>query len=166
MRTREKNTGNYRRSRRRRRSGAFTLVEILLVVVILGVLAAIVIPQFSSATSEAHLNTLLGNLQTFRSQIQLYKVQHYDLLPGQASLGGAVAEADFVAALTNDDDYGAYVSKIPENLFISDASDRIAITCVNDAAADAAPAGDEGTGWWFNAANGDFRACSADHITY
>ena len=166
MRTEEKNTGNYKRSRHRRRNGAFTLVEILLVVVILGVLAAIVIPQFSSATSEAHLSTLLGNLQTFRSQIELYKVQHYDLLPGQASFGGAVAEADFVAALTNDATYGAYVGKIPENLFIADADDRVAITCVNDAAADAAPTGNEGTGWWFNAANGDFRANSEDHITY
>ena len=164
MRAREKNTGNCKRSHRRRRNGAFTLVEILLVVVILGVLAAIVIPRFSEATSEAHLSTLLGNLQTLRLQIELYKVQHYDLLPGQTVIGGDVAEAVFVDALTNDDEYGAYVNKIPENLFITDAADRIAITCVNDAAA--APAGDEGTGWWFNAANGDFRANSADHINY
>ena len=162
MRTREKNTGTCNRPHSLSRG--FTLVEILIVVVILGVLAAIVIPQFSQATSEAHLNTLLGNLQTFRSQIELYKVQHYDLLPGQAAFGGAVAEADFVDALTSDATYGAYMNKIPENLFITDATDRVAITCVNDAAA--APAGDEGTGWWFNAANGDFRACSEDHISY
>jgi general secretion pathway protein G len=139
-------------------------VETLIVVVILGVLAAIVVPQFSQASSEARLSTILGNLQTVRSQIQLYKVQHYDLLPGQTVIGGDVAEADFLAALTNDATYGAYMNKIPENLFISDAADRDAITCINDAAA--APAGNEGTGWWFNAANGDFRACSADHITY
>lgn len=141
----------------------FTLVEILIVVVILGVLAAIVVPQFSQASSEANLNTLLGNLQTVRSQIQLYKVQHNDLLPGQASFGGDVAEAAFVAALTNDGTYGSYVSKIPENLFIADAAARNAITCVNDAAT--APAGDEGTGWWFNAANGDFRACDSPGST-
>ncbi|MCD6394982.1 MAG: prepilin-type N-terminal cleavage/methylation domain-containing protein [Planctomycetes bacterium] len=165
MRTREKKTGNCKRSRRCKRNGAFTLVEILLVVVILGVLAAIVIPQFSEATSEANLNTLLGNLQTLRSQIELYKVQHYDLLPGQATVGGDVDEADFVAALTNDATYGSYVSKIPENLFIADAANRDAITCVNNAAA--APAGNEGTGWWFNAANGDFRACdSLDSTQY
>ena len=166
MRTREKNTGNCKRSHRRRRNGAFTLVEILIVVVILGVLAAIVIPQFSTATSEAHLNTLLGNLQTLRLQIELYKVQHYDLLPGQDSFGDDVTEAEFLAALTNDAKYGAYVSKIPENLFISAAAGRVAITCVKDGAADAAPIGNEGTGWWFNAANGDFRACSVDHIRY
>ena len=122
MRTREKNTGNCKRQRRGSRG--FTLVEILIVVVILGVLAAMVIPQFSQASSEANLNTLLGNLQTFRSQIELYKIQHCDLLPGQASFGAAVAEADFVAALTNDATYGSYVNKIPENLFISTAADR------------------------------------------
>ncbi len=159
MRTREKRTGNCKHSQRRRRKGAFTLVEILIVVVILGVLAAIAIPQFSGATSEANLNTLLGNLQTVRSQIQLYKVQHRDLLPGQTSVGGDVTEAEFVAALTNDDDYGAYVNKIPENLYVSNAANRDTIKCVNDAAA--VPAGTEGTGWWFNAANGDFRACDS-----
>ncbi len=134
--------------------------------VILAVLAAIVVPQFSQASSEANLNTLLGNLQTVRSQIQLYKVQHRDLLPGQDAFGGNVAEADFIADLTNDEKYGSYVNKIPENLFIAAAADRDAITCVNNNNADAAPPGDEGTGWWFNAANGDFRANSTDHTEY
>lgn len=164
MKTMEKNTGNYKRQRSH--SGGFTLVEILIVVVILGVLAAIVIPQFSEASSKASLNTLRGNLQTFRSQIELYKVQHSDLLPGQDSFGGDVEAAAFVEALINDDEYGAYVNKIPANSFIADAAERVAVTCVNDDAADAAPAGDEGTGWWFNAANGDFRACSLSHIGY
>ncbi len=152
-------------TRRLRQNGSrgFTLVEILIVVVILGVLAAIVVPQFSQASSEAHLSTILGNLQTVRSQIQLYKVQHSDLLPGQAVIGGAVAEADFVNAMTNDAIYGAYVRKIPDNLYVSNAANRDTVTCVNDAAA--TPAGNEGTGWWFNAANGDFRACDSPGST-
>ncbi len=170
MKTKGKNISNrtipsverINRCRQRGRRG-FTLVEILIVVVILGVLAAIVVPQFSQASSEANLNTLLGNLQTVRSQIQLYKVQHKDLLPGQASSGGDVAEAAFVDALTNDGTYGSYVNKIPENLYIAAAADRDAITCVNNAGAN--PAGNEGTGWWFNAANGDFRACDSPGST-
>jgi len=143
---------------------AFTLVEILIVVVILGILAAIAIPQFSEASSQARLNSLLGNLQTVRSQIELYKVQHGDLLPGQAAFGGNVTEADFVDTLMNDPVYGSYLQRFPVNPYIADPSQRGAITCVNDVSV--LPTGGEGTGWWFNAATGEFRACSADHINY
>jgi general secretion pathway protein G len=63
----------------------FTLVEILIVVVILGILAAIVIPQFTEASTEAKLSSLCSDLQTIRSQIELYKVQHNDAMPGTAA---------------------------------------------------------------------------------
>ena len=53
----------------------FTLVEILIVVVILGVLAAIVIPQFGDANDEARETALLGNLRIMRQQIELYELR-------------------------------------------------------------------------------------------
>ncbi|MGD0769681.1 MAG: prepilin-type N-terminal cleavage/methylation domain-containing protein [Tepidisphaeraceae bacterium] len=59
----------------------FTLVEILIVVIILGILAAIVIPQFTNASQNARESSLQSTLQTLRSQIQLYKLQHGDSLP-------------------------------------------------------------------------------------
>src|SRR3954466_7876959 len=59
----------------------FTLVEILIVVIILGILAAIVIPQFTNASTDARKNSLTSQLQTIRSQIELYKLQHNDKLP-------------------------------------------------------------------------------------
>ena len=55
---------------------AFTLIEILIVVVILGILAAIVIPQFTDASQEAAKSNLRSQLQTIRSQIELFNVQH------------------------------------------------------------------------------------------
>ncbi len=55
---------------------AFTLIEILIVVVILGILAAIVIPQFTDASMEASVANLLSQLQTVRSQIELFNVQN------------------------------------------------------------------------------------------
>ena len=69
---------------RRTRKG-FTLVEILIVVIILGILAAIVIPQFTEASNDARLSALISDLQTVRSQLELYKVQHLDRYPDTAN---------------------------------------------------------------------------------
>jgi general secretion pathway protein G len=144
--------------------GGFTLVEILIVVVILGVLAAVVVPQFSTASSDTNLTNLRGNIQTIRGLIQLFKIQHNDLLPGQLTRGGDVTEARFISAMTNDPTYGMYVRTMPLNPLIATAV-ATSITCVNNAAA--VPAGNEGTGWWFNAATGDFRASdSPSSIVY
>jgi len=63
---------------RRHRRG-FTLVEILIVVVILGILASIVIPQFSNATETARQNTLKDELRYLRTQFVVYGAQHNDV---------------------------------------------------------------------------------------
>lgn len=65
---------------------AFTLVEILIVVVILGILAAIVIPQFTNASEEANASSTKSQLQTIRSQIELYRVKNQGVLPVTSGL--------------------------------------------------------------------------------
>ena len=52
---------------------AFTLVEILIVVIILGILASIVVPNFSNASHQARENMLKKNLYMLRSQINVYR---------------------------------------------------------------------------------------------
>src|SRR3954465_6599526 len=77
----------------------FTPVEILIVVIILGILAAIVIPQFSNASTDAKKNSLTSQLQTMRSQIELYKLQHNDQIPSKfktdGQYGGTGKEVDW-----------------------------------------------------------------------
>jgi general secretion pathway protein G len=103
----------------------FTLVEILIVVVILGILAAIVIPQFTEASTEAKTSSLCSDLQTVRSQIELYKVQHNDVLP-LPEAGGATwnrmsmytdISGNTNAAKTAVFCYGPYLQKVPTNQF-------------------------------------------------
>ncbi len=144
----------------------FTLVEILIVVIILGILAAIVIPQFTEASAEARVSNLVTNLQTIRSQLLLYKTQHLENYPQS----GVDSNDDFVKEMTEYSDkngvtkvapaptdnppviYGPYLTNIP----INSMTDTRTVTVVTGAA-DVNPE-DESSGWWFNATTGEFRA--------
>jgi general secretion pathway protein G len=55
---------------------AFTLVEILIVVIILGILAAIVVPQFTSATQDAQGGNILSQLETVNNQLELWRARN------------------------------------------------------------------------------------------
>jgi len=109
------------------RAKGFTLVEILIVVVILGILAAIVIPQFTDASTSARESSMCSDLQMMRSQIELYKVQHLD------SMAGIIDGASFISHMTTWTDRdgnilaaaqagvscGPYMQKVPVNPFDS-----------------------------------------------
>ncbi len=101
----------------------FTLVEILIVVVILGILAAIVIPQFTDASTEAKFASLASNLQMLRAQIELYKIQHNDNPP--SSIANFVAQmtgtTDVNGASTGSD-FGPYMRDIPVEPFTNVAT--------------------------------------------
>ena len=140
-----------------------TVIEIVVIVVVFSVLASIIVPQFTLASSEAKLTKLVSTLQKVRSQIELYRIQHHNLLPGQVISGGDIIEDDFITDLITQgtDGYGPYLEEIPVNVF----NDFNTVTFVNDAAAVAK--GTESTGWWLNAATGDFFACdSPEHTEY
>ncbi|MHC4325455.1 MAG: type II secretion system protein [Planctomycetota bacterium] len=155
------------------RSG-FTLVEILIVVVILGILAAIVIPQFTEASTEAKTSSLATDLQSMRSQIELYKIQHNDNLPGVVNgthTAGGGGQAAFVAAMTAGTDifgepnlaceYGPYLQKIPMNQFVD--SDVVTLGAIG--VGSPAVSNDGSQGWYFNTDNGRFWATDTqEHI--
>src|SRR5260221_10880178 len=63
----------------------FTLAEILIVVVILGILAAIAVPKFTNASHAANESSLKDDLRYFRTQITVYQSQHRDVSPGYPS---------------------------------------------------------------------------------
>ena len=88
----------------------FTLIEILIVVVILGILAAIVIPQFTDAAGEANRSNLQSQLQTIRSQIELHNVQW-----PATSYGPAEAVGTFWDKLVQNN----YLQTLPKNPLVN-----------------------------------------------
>jgi len=65
-----------------RRKAAFTLVEILIVVAILGILAAIVLPEFQNHIQQAKEAQAKDNLRILRQTIERYAAEHNDVPPG------------------------------------------------------------------------------------
>jgi len=124
------------------RKQGFTLVEILIVVVILGILAAIVIPQFTEASDDARESAMRSDLQTVRSQLELYKVQHIGIYP---------AAATFVTDLTTKiGEYGPYLQTFPTNPYNSLLDVTVEAGTVG--------LGSGATGWHFDSTTGRFSA--------
>ena len=149
------------------RRNAFTLVEVILVVTILGILAALVMPTFQGHIVQARESAAKDSLRTMRTQIELYKLQHDETLPGYA--GGApvpvgVLELQFTGttAVTGQASpntvpadpflYGPYVIKLPENPF----NDLSNITYVAAAAAFSAAVDGTSSGWLYKKETGEF----------
>ncbi len=150
---------------RRTNKSGFTLVEILIVVIILGILAAIVIPQFTSASQDARKNSLTSQLQTLRSQIELYKLQHLDKLP----TGLSASPTDWTQLTSKTDSagtvgttathaFGPYLQAIPTNP-LNGLSGVFVVT--SDVTASAASGAATTDGFIFNSNNGKIWGTSA-----
>jgi general secretion pathway protein G len=136
----------------------FTLIEILIVVMILGILAAIVVPQFGSASKDAKTASLVSTVQTMRGQIGMFRLQHNDWLPGAAPLTGSGATFDQTtfwnqltlysditgntnATRTTTFDKGPYMQGIPKNSLCPTAGAESDVAATVDGAASATVVG-------------------------
>lgn len=130
---------------RTRRSSGFTLVEILIVVVILGILAAIVIPQFTSASQEAIKGALQSQMQTISSQVELYRVRNAGQLPDADATNpvGVAAQENGWGVLVAD----SYLKEQPFNGYTGSTEMVVGVEG-DQIAAGAVAAGTEG--WVFH----------------
>ena len=158
----------------------FTLIEMLVVVIILGILAMIIVPQISVSTDDARLNSLQTNVNSIRSAIEVYAAQHANRYPGTyseadgttATTTDVLAKAAFLAQLTQFSDingmvsgtktatfkYGPYLKtgSLPLNPF-NENGDIVVDFAQADITAARAPAG-AGEGWQYFAPIGVFFA--------
>ncbi|TWT29490.1 type II secretion system protein [Blastopirellula retiformator] len=141
-----------------KKHSGFTLIEVLIVVVILAVLAATVIPQFTDSTDDAKASSVKFNLHTLRSQIQLYRAQHEGRLPS-ATLSELTIKTNDDGTTTDSPELGPYLSKLPVNSYTNSATIKAITTdptagSVNDT-----------DGWLYNTTNGNIYINHEDMLT-
>jgi|SRR6185295_2083503 len=132
-----------------RSRSAFTLVEILIVVVILGILSAIVVPQFSNATKEASTTATLDQLVKLREALGVYYVRNASKFPTIAAGDGTWGELITAG--------GDYLKFPPKNNWVGGpAASVIALGTSADAAWQSTH------GWVYDPATGNLWAGNFD----
>ncbi|MFV1968902.1 MAG: prepilin-type N-terminal cleavage/methylation domain-containing protein [Pirellulaceae bacterium] len=137
------------------RSAGFTLVEVLIVVVIMAILAAVVVPQFASSTDDAKISTAEFNLSTLRSILQTYRGQHNGTLPtvdGTTNLPEQLLQKTAKSGtLDVNGAYGPYLLEFPDNPFTG--NNTVVATANTTMTSGDVTANDAG-GWMFNETTG------------
>jgi len=156
------------------KQAGFTLIEMLIVIIILGILAMVIIPQITVSTEDAKVSTLKTNLNSLRGAIEVYYAQHNMVYPGVYETDGSKnAAADpaaaFIAQLTQFTDvngkvsgtkndtatppiiYGPYIkgNALPSNPFIAIAANanQVSTAITADVTAARAVLGGGANGW-------------------
>ena len=62
----------------RQKTGGFTLIEVMVVVVILGILAAIIVPKVMDRPDTARLVKAQSDIRAIESALNLYKLDNFD----------------------------------------------------------------------------------------
>ena len=132
-----------RRSSLMREDSRFSYIEVVIVVIVLGLVSMKAYPKFTKADGESMTGELIEELQTVRTQLALYCVQHEDLYPPTRSF-----EVFKSAMTTRVGQFGPYVRKIPVNP--CNGLDTVRF--------DGEPAGANDAGWRFDTKTGLFQA--------
>lgn len=125
-----------------RKNAAFTLVELVVVIMILGILAGIAAPKFLQTSADATDNGLKQTLSVVRNAIEMYAAQNGGSLPDSSS------SANFQA------DLSTYLRGTFPSCPVGNQNNNIASGATDT------PSGTEG--WRFNTATGNFLANTSD----
>jgi prepilin-type N-terminal cleavage/methylation domain-containing protein len=77
----------------------FTLIELMIVVAIIGILAAIAIPQFAQMVAKSQEGATKGNLGSLRSALSIYYGDTEGFYPTGATLGELTASQKYLNAI-------------------------------------------------------------------
>ena len=128
-------------------------------VVILAILAAAVIPQFSDSTVDAKSSVMLNNLNVFRMRISVYQVEHGGQFPDATIVAELTSKTNSDGTTSGTPSLGPYFFAVPANPLVIDPTVQSLVQVVSSD-----PTQNITThGWIYNSTNG--KIFSATDIT-
>jgi general secretion pathway protein G len=76
------------------RQSGFTLIEIMVVVIIIGLLAAFVVPQFLGRVDDARVTKAKGDIQAIETALTMYKLDNFTYPTSEQGLKALVVKPD------------------------------------------------------------------------
>lgn len=148
-----------------RRSG-FTLIEVLIVVIIMALLAATIIPQFTASTTDAKKSAVDFNAHTMRSLLQMYQAQHNGKYPVLGTFADQMSKPTDITGATTADPadlkFGPYLQgKIPSNPF----NNKNTLVAVATAGIEPTAVVSGGAGWQYDSSTGGFYPNNTEYFT-
>ena len=97
-----------------RRSSGFTLIEIMVVLVILGIMAALVVPRVLGRTDDARRVAAQSDISSIMNSLKLYKLDNMRFPTNQQGLDALVNKPS-IAPIPNNFKSGGYLDKLPKD---------------------------------------------------
>lgn len=106
-----------------RTRAAFSLIELVIVIVIIGIVAAIAVPRMGTAAVSSKVATASANLQAIRKAVDMFTAEHKGRTPNQNELGEPTNDAEPINERllkgpgSDGVTGGPYLNEIPFNPF-------------------------------------------------